>query len=94
VTESDKKKTGWPRYLPYTPVAMGMIQPEWVFMSHFFDDEEEDHEPDSPSNTEPPPDGEAGVASVPAHPRREPLVRIRARKSRSSTENSCFSSRE
>ncbi|MFC7442906.1 hypothetical protein [Laceyella putida] len=31
-----------PKYLPYTQVAMGMIQPEWIFMSHFFEDEEEE----------------------------------------------------
>jgi len=38
--ESNEKKQPWPKYLPYTPVAMGMIQPEWMFMSHFFDDDD------------------------------------------------------
>lgn len=35
------KESSWPKFLPYTPVAMGMIQPEWIYMSHFFEDEEE-----------------------------------------------------
>ncbi|SEM99281.1 hypothetical protein [Lihuaxuella thermophila] len=41
---SEEKKPVWPRYLPYTPIAMGMIQPEWMYMSHFFEDEEEEME--------------------------------------------------
>ncbi|WP_124726989.1 hypothetical protein [Staphylospora marina] len=44
MSKRDEKDTGWPRYLPYTPVAMGMIQPEWMFMSHFFEEEEEETE--------------------------------------------------
>jgi hypothetical protein len=38
---TDDKSKIWPKYMPYTSLAMGMIQPEWLFMSHFFDDEEE-----------------------------------------------------
>ncbi|MBA4548855.1 hypothetical protein H1R82_04425 [Thermoactinomyces intermedius] len=39
-----KPSDTWPKYLPYTQVAMGMIQPEWLFMSHFFEDREEEEE--------------------------------------------------
>lgn len=40
MNNSNSKKTPWPKYLPYTPIAMGMIQPEWIFMSHFFEENE------------------------------------------------------
>lgn len=42
--QSDEKKPVWPKYLPYTAIAMGMIQPEWMYMSHFFEEEEEETE--------------------------------------------------
>lgn len=32
------KKTKPPRYLSFLSLSMGMIQPEWLYMSHFFDD--------------------------------------------------------
>ena len=37
----------WPKYLPYTQVAMGIIHPEWLFMSHFFEDPEDGAEKES-----------------------------------------------
>jgi hypothetical protein len=30
------------------PTPMGMIQPEWLFMSHFFEDPEEEEEQEPP----------------------------------------------
>ncbi|MBA4494590.1 hypothetical protein ACFO25_12690 [Paenactinomyces guangxiensis] len=49
---SDDKKPAWPKYLPYTPIAMGMIQPEWMYMSHFFEEDDEE-------------EGDPAIASVP-----------------------------
>lgn len=33
----------WPKHLSYVPLSMGMIQPEWVYMSHYFDERAEEH---------------------------------------------------
>ncbi|MGA8943332.1 MAG: hypothetical protein WB502_11580 [Thermoactinomyces sp.] len=33
-----------PGYLPFTLLAMGMIQPEWIFMTHLFEREAEEKE--------------------------------------------------
>ncbi|TCS96669.1 hypothetical protein [Hazenella coriacea] len=37
-------RSHWPKYLPYTPITMGMISPEWTYMGHFFDQEEEEEQ--------------------------------------------------
>lgn len=31
-------KNAWPKHLSYLPLSMGMIHPEWIYMSHFLDD--------------------------------------------------------
>jgi hypothetical protein len=43
LTKEEKIPTH-PRFLPYTQVAMGMIQPEWIFMNHFFEREDMEEE--------------------------------------------------
>lgn len=39
--KTDKESNQRFEYLPYTQLAMGMIQPEWIFMTHLFEREEE-----------------------------------------------------
>jgi hypothetical protein len=42
LSKSDQEKeVPWPKYLPYTSIAMGMIQPEWTHLNHFFEKKEE-----------------------------------------------------
>lgn len=50
----ENQSESWPKYLPYTQVAMGMIQPEWLFMSHFFENQEEEDGKKSPPSDIPP----------------------------------------
>lgn len=45
--QSSKKSHKPPRYLSFLSLSMGMIQPEWLFMSHFFDDPPETDSKDS-----------------------------------------------
>ncbi|MBA4601681.1 hypothetical protein [Thermoactinomyces mirandus] len=40
--KADKESDHRFRYLPYTQISMGMIQPEWIFMTHLFEREEEE----------------------------------------------------
>lgn len=42
LTKGEEKVSSPPKYLPYSQMAMGMIQPEWIFMSHLFEDREEE----------------------------------------------------
>jgi hypothetical protein len=39
--KKDDNESQWPRYIP---VAMGMVHPEWLFMSHLFENEKEEKE--------------------------------------------------
>ncbi|TCW40924.1 hypothetical protein [Laceyella sacchari] len=75
MTKEEKIPTH-PRFLPYTQVAMGMIQPEWIFMNHFFEREDmEEEQLDSTTlsiSTIPPSETEKKAIQIHFHARREP----------------------
>ncbi len=68
------KESERPGYLPYTQLAMGMIQPEWIFMTHLFRREEEVRE--SPAS--------AAISQAPPAEQHGIQINFRPRKSRSS----------
>jgi hypothetical protein len=74
LTKEEKIPTH-PRFLPYTQVAMGMIQPEWIFMNHFFERDMEEEQLDSTTlsiSTTSPSETEKKAIQIHFHARREP----------------------
>lgn len=77
MSKSDDKSDFWPKYLPYTPIAMGMIQPEWMYMSHFFEEDETENE----AVVSTVPVGGSTSDSVPSPPQPPIQINFRSRKS-------------
>lgn len=40
--DSHKESRPYPRFVPYIQIAMGMIQPDYVYINHFLREPEED----------------------------------------------------
>jgi hypothetical protein len=65
-------KAPWPKYLPYIPLAMGMIQPEWTQLNHLFEKKEEGEETKTVSHqtTQPLPETHSPEIQIHFHSRK------------------------
>ncbi len=48
--DQPSKKINSPRFLSFLSLSMGMIQPEWLYMSHFFHDPPSENAPTNSSS--------------------------------------------
>lgn len=71
----DKESKQHPGYLPYTQLAMGMIQPEWIFMTHLFEREEEEKDSSASAAISQAPPAEQHGIQINFRPRQSPSVR-------------------